>query len=229
MEIIPAQQQIQQPQPVIVPTLTPNTGARRKWGPWVFTLLTLSGLALGLWFLLKEGLVIIDIKWKGTTSDQGTPNTEDPGVTGAQAPENDAYLLLLNVKDKQVTYSTIETMEDGSLSQNIFVGDIQTEDYNGFGVSSYPNTKMLSSREWISDEWDPQNLMIVEDLAIDLENAALIKDANAWAEAQETLVADFPALVVISTENRIFVVDRLSGLETTPSQILTLIESLHLP
>ena len=195
----------------------------------MFTLLTLSGLALGLWFLLKEGLVIIDIKWKGTTSDQGTPNTEDPGVTGAQAPENDAYLLLLNVKDKQVTYSTIETMEDGSLSQNIFVGDIQTEDYNGFGVSSYPNTKMLSSREWISDEWDPQNLMIVEDLAIDLENAALIKDANAWAEAQETLVADFPALVVISTENRIFVVDRLSGLETTPSQILTLIESLHLP
>lgn len=146
----------------------------------------------------------------------------------SRSSTSNAHLIDLELGGTPVSYSEIETLEDGSLFQYVVLGKDNDPEADAFGVSTYPNPQRLSAEEWVRQEWDLQGLMILENFPVPFGNAIVIRDANAWADTQQYLV-DFPVLAVASTDDQIIIVNRLSGVDTTLDRILEIFQQAREP
>lgn len=135
-------------------------------------------------------------------------------------------LIVFPEIEAPVTYDEpIELLDGGTLQQVIFEDG---DDYDALGVRSYQNSMYLSAEEWVREVWDPDRLLILDELPLDVGDAVLISDVTEWGMKQEGLT-DFPVVAVVKIDNRVLVIDRLNGVETTPEQIINLIKQAQFP
>jgi len=165
----------------------------------------------------------------GMNSQSNSLNSSQPGIassisipTATPIPQI-RQLITLPPFVTNVSYTKPEAISNFTVQTITYQLNGRSE---GIGVEVFPNTQHLTASQWLTKTWDPKNLIITEPVQTSLGEGVNIIDSQAYRTQQSPVSGDFPAEVVIATNNKIIVVDHLNGISTPKQDVLKVASSL---